>query len=359
MLSFFVLDAQAARDPRLKASAVVNIPIASATELAPHSLFSRILFSMRWVLGFDGGGTKTSCILMDESGAIVSQSRSGPSNPLRVGVAATLAALRNAAQQATASAKIEFNQVHALCAGLAGTGQPDVAHKMRALLVAEFEPTAVQVCTDLQLALAATAPCTDNGPAIVLVAGTGSAAIGRDKTGQVMRVGGHGPVNSDEGSAYDVGRRAVLSLRLEHTSAGASDSLGQKILAELGVEDLTLLRERAHATPEEVFPRLFPVVAAAADFGDPVAQSILQGAAGDLTSLVAVLVERLSLKGETFLLAKSGGMLNRSTFFDAQLDERLRSAAPKAHIVPLPMTPAEGAARLALQLLPALEKAGN
>jgi glucosamine kinase len=314
---------------------------------------------MRWVLGFDGGGTKTCCSLMDERGAILAHSRSGPSNPLRVGVGATLAALHDAARQAATLANIDLTHVHAICAGLAGTGQPDVAEKMRVLLAVEFPQTAVHVCTDLYLALAATGPATSNGPAIVLIAGTGSAAIGRGKNAEVLRVGGHGPLNGDEGSAYDVGRRALLSVLPENNSAGASSPLGQQILAELGVSDLQDVRHRAQSAPDDMFPKLFPVVAAAADSGDLAAQGLLLAAAGELASLVATLAERLSLKGEKFLLAKSGGMLNRSIFFDAQLDERLLSAAPNAQIVPLPMTPAEAAAHLALQLLPDLDKAGN
>src|SRR3984957_12017541 len=44
-------------------------------------------FSMRYVLGLDGGGTKTECVLMDESRQVVTSSRGGPSNPIRVGFA--------------------------------------------------------------------------------------------------------------------------------------------------------------------------------------------------------------------------------------------------------------------------------
>jgi hypothetical protein len=52
-------------------------------------------------------------------------------------------------------------------------------------------------------------------------------------------------------------------------------------------------------------------------------------------------------------------MMGRCTYFDAQLDERLRLVVPGARIVALAMAPAEAAARLALQLLPALERAEN
>src|SRR5580704_19505590 len=61
-------------------------------------------FPMRFVLGLDGGGTKTDCVLMDETGAILARSQAGPSNPLRVGFGAAIASVRQAARQAIAQA---------------------------------------------------------------------------------------------------------------------------------------------------------------------------------------------------------------------------------------------------------------
>lgn len=89
---------------------------------------------MRYVLGFDGGGTKTECVLMDEASRILSRSRSGPSNPMRVGFGGALAAVCEAARSAVNAANIPSAEVTALCAGLAGTGQSDAERKMKRLL---------------------------------------------------------------------------------------------------------------------------------------------------------------------------------------------------------------------------------
>ena len=111
------------------------------------------------------------------------------------------------AAHAMQNAKLSLNDIHAVCAGLAGTAQPESQRKMKKLLAEEFPAQVVYVCTDLDLTLEA----TGEGRAIVLIAGTGSAAVGRDLNGQVIRVGGHGPLLGDEGSAYDVGRRAAIA----------------------------------------------------------------------------------------------------------------------------------------------------
>jgi N-acetylglucosamine kinase len=302
---------------------------------------------MSVVLGFDGGGTKTDCAVMEESGKILGTAQAGPSNPFRVGFGTAFGSVRDAAVKALAESKLTKTDVAALCAGLAGAGQPADAEKMKVLLAAEFPEAAIRICTDLELTLAAAPP----GPAIILVAGTGSAAIGRRSNGEIERIGGHGPMVSDEGSAYDVGRRAVMSSLKEFDRTGKDTPLGERILREMGSIKWPELRKRIQAAPDEVFPRLFSVTAALADSGDKAAQDILRAAAYALAALAASLAERLHVSEDSFHLVKTGGMIGKCKYFDAQLNERLRVILPFAKPTDLGVPPAEKAARLALELL--------
>lgn len=310
---------------------------------------------MRYVLGFDGGGTKTECVLMDEAGLVRAHGRSGPSNPMRLGFGGALAAVCEAGRTAVQNAKLSAADISVVCAGLAGTAQPESQRKMKKLLAEEYPGKIVQVCTDLDLTLEA----TGHGRAIVLIAGTGSAAVGRDVSGQIVRVGGHGPLLGDEGSAYDVGRRASIAA-LREADRGLPDSpLAKRILRELRCADWEDFHMRVYSVPDEVFPRIFPVVAAEAEGGNSTARGLLQDAANELAGLVADLVERLELKSERFLLVKSGGMVGRSEYFDGLLDERLRHAAPHVEFGSVLIPAAEAAARLALRLLPAMSEEGK
>jgi N-acetylglucosamine kinase-like BadF-type ATPase len=323
---------------------------------------------MRLVLGFDGGGTKTDCVLMDESGAILARSQAGPSNPLRVGFGAAMHSIRDAARQAIAQAMLPAHAAaNAVCAGLAGAGPSESAEKIRALLAAEFPESKVQVCTDLDLALAA----AGDGPAIVLLAGTGSFAVGRNAAGETARAGGYGSQIGDEGSAYDIGRRAVLTAMHENDRTGADALLGQRLLRELGCANWSEVKTRAQAASDEVFPRLFSVVAMVADWIETSTESssetaarnsalgILRAAAFDLGLLAENLAERLHLRGTRFAVAKTGGMIGRSKYLENQIDERLRNAFPQAEIGSLNVSPAEVAARLALRLLTGGDSAGH
>jgi N-acetylglucosamine kinase-like BadF-type ATPase len=303
---------------------------------------------MRFVLGFDGGGTKTHCVLMDELLRVRAESRSGPSNPLRVGFGGALASVCEAARLAMQTAGVSSNEVAVICAGLAGTAQLDARQKMKRLLSEEFSGKVVHVCTDLELSLES----TGDGPAIVLIAGTGSAAVGRGLEGQIFRVGGHGTLLSDEGSSYDVGRRAASATLRAFDRLGANTALGSKILRETEVTDWQEFQSRAQAVPDEVFPKLFSVVAESAAQGDTTAIALLHQAVLDLVGLVRDLIGRLQLSDRRFLFLKSGGMLGRYPQFDAELDRYLLEAAPHAEFGALAISPAEAAARTAVRLLP-------
>jgi N-acetylglucosamine kinase-like BadF-type ATPase len=310
---------------------------------------------MRCVLGFDGGGTKTECVLMDEFQQVLARTRSGPSNPLRVGFEATTSALREAARRAFLEARVEGRRVVAACAGLAGTRQTDAARKVHEGLTSIFPEAKICVLTDLALSLEA----TGQRPAIVLVAGTGSAAIGWDSEGRPSRAGGHGPLLGDQGSAYDIGRQAIVSALRSRDRTRADTLLGAQILEQLECPSWQELQNCARTAADEVFPRVFPVVAAAADAGNQVARGLLLDSARELVALVEVLVERLGLREVSFLLAKTGGMIGRSAFLDKELDDRLKQVAPHAEIGALPISPAEAGARVALSLISPRESAGN
>jgi N-acetylglucosamine kinase-like BadF-type ATPase len=156
---------------------------------------------------------------------------------------------------------------------------------------------------------------------------------------------------SDEGSAYDIGRRAVTTALKEFDRTGIDSPLGQRILREMGSAKWPELRKRIQAAPDEVFPRLFSVTAALADSGDQAAQGILRTAAYSLAALATSLAERLHVSENPFALVKTGGMIGRCKYFDAHLEERLRVTLPHGRPATLEMPPAEAAACVALDSL--------
>ena len=295
---------------------------------------------MRYILGFDGGGTKTECVLMNSAHQILARTYAGPSNASRIGVEKATRAVVEAASFALKEAGLEQTAIVAIGAGLAGTAKPEVQRGMTLALQICFPAAAIKVFTDLEAALAA----AGEGPAIVLVAGTGSAAIGRNAQQETYRAGGYGPASSDEGSAFDIGRRAIAAAVEAHKKTGTDSVLGWQILAQLRCTEWPVVQHRAQTMPDDIFPPLFPIVAAAADSGDVTAREILAHAAGQLAALVEQVAARLNLRQTDFLLAKIGGTIGRSVFFDAQIDASCKQLFPSARIGTLRISPAEAAA---------------
>jgi len=294
---------------------------------------------MRYILGFDGGGTKTECVLMNSADQVLARTYAGASNPSRIGVESAARAVEQSAQLALGALGLPRSVITAVGAGLAGTAKPDMKERMRSALQKCFPGAAVTILTDFEAALAAAGEV----PAIVLIIGTGSAAFGRNVEGETTRAGGYGPSSSDHGSAYDIGKRAIAAAIQERRN-GSDSALGRQILLRLCCTEWPVVQHRAQTMPDEIFPPIFPVIAAAADSGDATAQEILVHAAQEVSSLVADVADRLHLRGKEFLLAKIGGTIGRSRFFDAQIDAALKHIVPRAQIGRLRISPAEAAA---------------
>ena len=173
---------------------------------------------MPYYLGIDGGGTKTTCVVGDES-QILATATAGPSNIVRVGEAQARESLQQSVRQACSAAGITPAQVAHTCVGGSGAARPELANIVRRAL-AEILPTPIDVVGDMEIALEA---AFDAGPGVIVIAGTGSIAYGRNRHGTTARAGGWGFAIGDEGSAHWIGRAAVSAV-LRYADANARTS---------------------------------------------------------------------------------------------------------------------------------------
>src|ERR1700722_2843078 len=302
---------------------------------------------MSYFLGFDGGGTKTHCLVLNSMGDVIGEGRGGPANPLRSGYDRSFASIREAAVRALATAKIRPAGITAVCAGLAGAGRRTVVRRMLVFLSQEFPHSLIHVTPDYEVALEA---AVGAGPGGVLIAGTGSVAFGRNALGETARAGGYGPWSGDEGSAFEIGRRAVAAVARSRDAGAPVTVLAEMISAALECPDWDELTLRIMKNPDDVFPKLFPVVAEAANADDSAAKEILFASGIGLGHLAMIVIRRLGLKEQEFPLVKCGGVFGRTTVLDSLLDSVLASGAPHANSSRLEISPAVGAARMAVRL---------
>src|ERR1700723_3582776 len=298
-------------------------------------------------LGFDGGGPKTDCILGGAEANVLARATAGQSNPLRAGYAKAWFTLSDAADVVLERHHLKATDIRGICAGIGGAGRESVAKRIATFLERAFPEAAVTVTTDLAITLNAAG---GEGEGIILVVGTGSASYGRDAQGHTARAGGRGPWFSDEGSAFDIGRRALAAVVRAEENSGPQTELSAKMLKWLGCKEWSRVLDWVVKNPDDVFPRIFPLVGELGDKGDAVACEILTTAAASLGDLAHSVIQKLDLQDRDIVLAKAGGTTGRSKFFDAAIDADLARLVPRARIVPLRMKPAEAAARMAINL---------
>lgn len=296
---------------------------------------------MRYVLGFDGGGTKTECVLMEETGAILARSRSGASNAVNLGANAAAAALAEAGKEALRSATKSPCDVAYILAGISGAGEPAARAEIQANLKPVFPKATIVVASDLILSLAATGEI----PSLVVIAGTGSAVLGRTSPLELARAGGFGPIIGDAGSANDIGRKTVarcFQKFLNKERFLLTDEICRTFDCTWP-QFVDLAREQ----PTVIFPKVFPIVAKAAESGDLSARALLSMAAANLVEQVREVVDHLQLQDTGFFLAKTGGVFDGSPFLSEQFDLLLGQMVHNARPGPLPRPVAESAAMLA------------
>src|SRR5215475_13778930 len=179
-------------------------------------------------LGIDGGGSKTSFLLVDEYYNKLCHIQSGPSNHLSVGTEAAREAIAEGVSHLTEQPTI-------VCAGFAGAGRPDS--------VAFYREVLLSLIPDAQIIIESDAFISSIGaigvdPGVLLIAGTGSIVIGRDKDRSMFRVGGWGPYFGDEGSGFWIGKEAVRAA-LRSLDSQAPTGFTEQIAMGLGLKSIS------------------------------------------------------------------------------------------------------------------------
>jgi N-acetylglucosamine kinase-like BadF-type ATPase len=262
---------------------------------------------MPYYLAIDGGGTKTRCLLADET-TVLANATAGGSNIVRLGEQPAREALHTAVRKVCTTAKISPAQIGAVCIGAAGAARPEIAAKIRNILaeLMGVTPVSIEVVGDAEIALEA---AFGAGPGVIAIAGTGSIAYGRDAAGRIVRAGGWGFAISDEGSGHWIGRRAISAVVNAHDQGGET-ALAAMILRAWKITTFDELVQQANSTPPPDFPRLFPVVLRAADEGDAIARDLLEQAGAKLANLAAIVVRRLA--PQTFVAEPAAAPLARA-----------------------------------------------
>jgi N-acetylmuramic acid 6-phosphate etherase len=299
---------------------------------------------MKYILGVDGGGTKTVALLGDLDGNVLARGMSGSSNINAVGFDAACLALESAINIAC---KDYSGGISAMCLGLAGAGRKEDIEQFQNWAVHKFPKTVVKVVSDAEIVLMAGVP---SGPALALICGTGSIVYGRMVTGELIRAGGWGHLFGDEGSGYAIGIATLRAVMQAYDGRGSETLLSELVLKRYGLRtppDLVRSIYGAEAPPAGV-ASLTDLVEQAAGWDDSVAIAILEESARELARAIAAIYPKLGTS--TVPLILTGGTILHGRYLKKAFNracETQRLVFTTVHYV---VEPAEGALKLAWQL---------
>ena len=244
------------------------------------------------IIGLDIGGTKTRGVRF-EDGVTVADESAGSSNVQNV------SREQAALNLADLFSRIGGGQVAHVYAGAGGIDTDDDAAALAALIEPHVPGAKVTVVHDSRLLLAAGGASTG----VAVIAGTGSAAWGRNSAGEEARAGGWGYLLGDEGSGYWLGREAVRHSLRRMNQGLPADQLTEALLTACGVDHPNMLIALFHSpdTGRRFWAQQARLVVDAAAAGHPISQELLDQAGKDLAGLAAQALRKLGIGGPVIL----------------------------------------------------------
>lgn len=307
------------------------------------------------VVGIDGGGTQTTAVAIDANGVTVARSAAGSSNIKAAGWEQATTVLQQVLAALAVAMPVEVVVV-GLHAALAGAGRSGDAERIRqrlltccrsGALTSRFGRLAAEAVTVSNDALAVLA-AAEAAAGVVAIAGTGSLVWGRNAAGAEARTGGWGYLLGDEGSGYDLGRRALGAVLAAYDGRRGPTALTEAVLAHFALAAPPDLIGRIYDGPSARIDiaDVAPLTLRLADEGDATARALLAVSVQALADQVRPVAIKLGLIDEPFPVVCSGGMFQNAAFFEA-LEAAVADTVIGGQCCRPRRTPAEGAALLA------------
>ena len=294
-----------------------------------------------YTLGVDGGGSKTLAVVVNGHGEEIGRGLAGSANYHAVGLETAVAHIATAVEQATRAAQIQL-PLHTAWLGLAGVDRQSDFDLFQPHLCTLAQT--VQITNDAELLLAG----LGRPVGVVLIAGTGSIALGRDAAEHRARAGGWGHILGDEGSGYAIAQQAMQAAVRASDGRGPQTALLERILQYWDITQADQLISKVYNEPDKArIAGLSSLVLLCARAGDQVAAAIAQQAAQELALTVRAVCQALEFPQGDIPLALGGGLLINEADFCTQVIQQIRHIQPIGQVV-LVSHPALSAARAAL-----------
>ncbi len=304
---------------------------------------------MKYIIGMDGGGTKTHCIITNIAGEILYECNGGASNFLVQGTSPVSNTLLNLIENCTNHLQINISDIQSVLLGTTGAGRRVDAEKLENdfntfLKSKDIHLNNFRVESDARVALEG---AFSGNPGSILIAGTGSIMFGKDSKGNIYRVGGFGRFLGDEGSGFVIGRKGLVAV------SKAFDGRGEEtLLTKLAYEKFNIDSPEVLIT--EIYKNNFDIASAArivieaADEGDKAALNIIEVESDELALHIKAMKNKINepVLNVSFI----GGIISNENIYSKMLRSKIKKYIQNVVVKQPDYSPAYGAVIMARAL---------
>ncbi len=305
-----------------------------------------------YILGIDGGGTKTTGVIVSSTGEVKAIAEVGATNINTVGSVGVEAEIQKLIFELKALDVQSFNQLSVIFAGMAGAGNDSNKHELETIIDKVVEKDIpIHVENDAMTALYSGSLGQEG---IVHISGTGSIAFGINRDGKTERVGGWGYLVDARGSGFAIGQEAIKGLFDRYDKCKEKTLLDEKVLRYFSITETSDLIPIIYRNPDprKLVASIVPLVFAAADEGDQVAQLILLSTARDIAGNIKSLAPKLYSTTETQIpVVLAGGLFSRKDWLVSTIKEQLELSGLNCNLIVPTVPPIVGSVVGGLKML--------
>jgi N-acetylglucosamine kinase-like BadF-type ATPase len=310
------------------------------------------------VLAIDGGNSKTDVALVADDGTLLASARGPGINAHVVGVDQTVLILDAVVKQAAAQLDRRHRRVsygwvarHTV-ACLANADLPEEEAEHATAVQAQGWSATTTVVNDTFAILRAGLPDGIQPHwGVAVVCGAGINAVGVAPDGRVFRYLALGTISGDWGGGHGLGLEVLWHAMRAEDGRGPSTALARYLTSHFGVERVEEVTIGIHKGKigDDDLTGLAPLLLRASDEGDPVARTVVERLAGEISVMAITAMRRLGLTALATPVVLGGGVITaQNPLLMSGITRRLAEAAPAAEVRVIDVPPVAGAALLGL-----------
>lgn len=302
-----------------------------------------------YVLGVDAGGTKTHCAVADETGRILGEGFSGPSNYQTCGREQTARFLQEAVDAALEAAGCSLTEIKYGVFGMSGADGPDDFDILNPLVKRLMGEVPFEVMHDGWIGFRS---AVDGSMGVVSICGTGAGHAGENRRGQHLTLRNLDYIAGNAGGGYELACQAMHYAFRSEEGTWEKTALEQEVPRLFGVSDLEEVCRivKNQDIPSRELYELPRLVFSLAEKGDALCRQLISDMGYNEGKYAAAIIRRLEMESEKVPVVLIGSLFRTGCpyLIDSYM-QAVREAAKDAYCIIPQAAPVTGAIRIALE----------